>query len=158
MPAEQLNIKINLDINELNANVKKAKTKIGEVAATAERSIPKITTESNKAGRALKNISEAGGKVKKSLEDIGDKAKSSLSRITGESGKITTAFQKLGLAGRVANTGMNVDSTTTSLDEMKGTMGSIARIDLFGALSAQSSKFTNVFKNLRKEIKDTAAL
>ena len=28
MPAEQLNIKINLDINELNANVKKAKTKI----------------------------------------------------------------------------------------------------------------------------------
>lgn len=158
MPAEQLNIKINLDINELNANVKKAKTKLGEVAATAERSIPKITTESNKAGRALKNISEAGGKVKKSLEDIGDKAKSSLSRITGESGKITTAFQKLGLAGRVANTGMNVDSTTTSLDEMKGTMESIARIDLFGALSAQSSKFTNVFKNLRKEIKDTAAL
>ena len=158
MPAEQLNIKINLDINELNANVKKAKTKIDEVAATAERSIPKITTESNKAGRALKNISEAGGKVKKSLEDIGDKAKSSLSRITGESGKITTAFQKLGLAGRVANTGMNVDSTTTSLDEMKGTMESIARIDLFGALSAQSSKFTNVFKNLRKEIKDTAAL
>ena len=158
MPAEQLNIKINLDINELNANVKKAKTKIGEVAATAERSIPKITTESNKAGRALKDISEAGGKVKKSLEDIGDKAKSSLSRITGESGKITTAFQKLGLAGRVANTGMNVDSTTTSLDEMKGTMESIARIDLFGALSAQSSKFTNVFKNLRKEIKDTAAL
>ena len=47
MPAEQLNIKINLDINELNANVKKAKTKIGEVAATAERSIPKITITAN---------------------------------------------------------------------------------------------------------------
>lgn len=158
MPAEQLNIKINLDINELNANVKKAKTKIGEVAATAERSIPKITTESNKAGRALKDISEAGGKVKKTLEDIGDKAKSSLSRITGESGRITTAFQKLGLAGRVATSGMNVDGTTTSLDEMKDTMESIARIDLFGALAAQSSKFTNVFKNLRNEIKDTVAL
>lgn len=154
MPAEQLNIKINLDINELNANVKKAKTKIGEVAATAERSIPKITTESNKAGRALKNISEAGGKVKKSLEDIGDKAKSSLSRITGESGKITTALQKLGLAGRVANTGMNVDSTTTSLDEMKGTMESIARIDLFGALSAQSHRITGVFNGVKTFLSD----
>lgn len=158
MPAEQLNIKINLDINQMQANIKKAQKQIKQVADTAEQSLPKITTESNKASRSLKDISEAGGKVKRTLNDISDKAKSSLTSIVGESGKITTAFQKLGLAGRAANTGMNVDGTTASLDEMKGTMESIARIDLFGALSAQSHRFTNVFTRLKKEIKETTAL
>ncbi len=153
MPAEQLNIKLKLDTTELNTGIKKAKTKLTEMASAAQKSIPKINTESNKASKALKDVSEAGGKVKKTLDDIGGKAKSGLSSITTESNKITSAFQKLGLAGRVAKTGMNVDSTATSLEEMKDTMQNIARIDLFGALAAQSSKFANVFKGVKNAVK-----
>lgn len=161
MPAEQLNIKIKFDISDLTAGVKKAKTKLGEVATAAKRNIPHINTESKKASKSLVDVSEAGSKVKKTLDSIGSKAKSSLSSLTTESGKITSAFQKMGLAGRAASTGINVDGTTTSLDEMKDTMENIARIDLFGALAAQSHRFTNVFKGVKNaviQVKESLAL
>ena len=149
MPAEQLNIKIKLDIDELNSNVRKAKTQLKQVADTAEHSIPKITTESNKASRALKDVSEEGGKLKRTLNDIGNKAKTSLSGIVGEGNKLTTLFQRLGIAGRAANAGMSVDDTNTSLEEMKGTMETIASIDIFGALSTQASKFARIIDGIK---------
>lgn len=149
MPAEQLNIKIKLDIDELNSNVRKAKTQLKQVADTAEHSIPKITTESNKASRALKDVSEEGGKLKRTLNDIGNKAKTSLSGIVGEGNKLTTLFQRLGIAGRAANAGMSVDDTNASLEEMKGTMETIASIDIFGALSTQASKFARIIDGIK---------
>lgn len=158
MPAEQLNIKIKFDISDLTTGVRKAKTKLGEIATSAKQNIPHINTESKKASKSLVDVSEAGSKVKKTLDSIGSKAKSGLSSLTTESGKITSAFQKMGLASRAAQAGMSADGTNASLEEMKGTMEAIARIDLFGALAAQSNRFTDVFANLRKEIKDTAAL
>lgn len=158
MPAEQLNIKIKFDISDLTTGVRKAKVKLGEIATSAKQNIPHINTESKKASKSLVDVSEAGSKVKKTLDSIGSKAKSGLSSLTTESGKITSALQKMGLASRAAQAGMSADGTNASLEEMKGTMEAIARIDLFGALAAQSNRFTDVFKNLRKEIKDTAAL
>lgn len=149
MPAEQLNIKINLDTTGLETGVRKLKAKMGELTTAAERSIPKIATESNRASKSLKNVSEAGNKVKKVLDGIGSEAKTNLTKITSESNKITASFQKLGLAGRLAKTGMNVESTTTSLDEMKDTMENIARIDLFSALSAQSERIAGIFSDLK---------
>lgn len=149
MPAEQLNIKIKFDISDLTAGVKKAKTKLGEIATSAKQNIPHINTESKKASKSLEDVSEAGSKVKKTLDSIGSKAKSGLSSLTTEGGKIAKVFQKMGLASQTAQTGMNVDETTASLEEMKGTMESIARIDFFGALATQSSKLTNVFSGVK---------
>jgi len=149
MPAEQLNIKIKFDISDLTTGVKKAKTKLGEIATSAKQNIPHINTESKKASKSLVDVSEAGSKVKKTLDSIGSKAKSGLSSLTTEGGKIAKVFQKMGIAGQTAQTGMSVDETTASLEEMKGTMESIARIDFFGALATQSSKLTNVFSGVK---------
>lgn len=158
MPAEQLNIKIKFDISDLTTGVRKAKTKLGEIATSAKQNIPHINTESKKASKSLVDVSEAGSKVKKTLDSIGSKAKSSLSSLTTESGKITSAFQKMGLASRAAQAGMTAEGTNASLEDMKNTMESIARIDFFGALAAQSHRFTDVFANLGTEIKETTQL
>lgn len=152
MPAEQLNIKIKFDISDLTAGVKKAKTKLGEIATAAKRNIPHINTEGKKAGKSLVDVSEAGSKVKKTLEDIGGTAKANLTNITSESKKITSAFQKMGLVGRAAQAGMNTDGATTSLDEMNDTMKSIAQIDLFGALASQGGRFKRVFSGIKDTI------
>lgn len=154
MPAEQLNIKIKFDTSDLTTGVRKAKTQLGEIATSAKRNIPHINTESKKASKSLVDVSEAGSKVKKTLDSIGSKAKSGLSSLTTESGKITSAFQKMGLASRAAQAGMSADGTNASLEEMKGTMEAIARIDLFGALSTQSHRFTGVFNGVKNFFSD----
>jgi len=53
MTAEQLNIKLNLDISDITAGVKKVKTQLSGMADKVKQSIPKIDSESKKAKKSV---------------------------------------------------------------------------------------------------------
>ena len=165
MTAEQLNIKIKLDISEVKNGAKKVKQELSGMTDKVKQSLPKIGTESDKAAKSLDKVSDASKDVKESIEDIGAKARSSLSDVVTRSNKITSAFKSMSAASKDVNLGIHTDgaseatdSMNNSLVELQSTMQAIQGLDFaniilsnFDKIKGSIGKIKDSFTTLPKE-------
>ena len=142
MTSEALNIKLQLDVGDITAGVKKVKAQLSGMADKVKQSIPKINTESKKAKDSLAQVGDAGDKVKRSMAGIGDEAKKSLSGVVAQSKRVTDALNAMGVASNKSKssstTGDMAESTgeaSAALEELQGTMDDILTLNFFGLLS-----------------------
>ena len=164
MTAESLQVKLQLDISDLTAGIKKVKTQLQGMTDKVKQSIPKISNESKKAKDALGKVGDTSEKVKKSMAGIGDEAKKSLSGVVTQSQKVTNALNAMGIASQNAQTSTTVgsdlsestDETTASLGEMQGIMQKILALDFFGVLSDVfgTSKLKDHITGLKKNLEN----
>jgi phage-related protein len=147
MTAEQLNIKMNLDIGDLLSDVKRVKTQISGMAASVKSSLPKISSESKGASNALSGVTRASKDVKKSLENIGDEARDSLQDVAKYSKTAATALKSMKDSGNGTKLGFDtdemsdgVDDVTNSFEDMQGAMSAIVGMDFFSALASNWDK------------------
>lgn len=140
MTAEQLNIKLNLDISDITAGVKKVKTQLSGMADKVKQSIPKIDSESKKAKKSLEQVGDAGDDVKKSIAKIGTEAQKSLSGVVSQSKKISQAFKDIKTSSANAKIGVStedytdsIDGTNESLESLQDTMQQILQLNFIGA-------------------------
>lgn len=161
MTAEQLSVKINLDISNISAGVKKVKTQLAGMADTVKQSIPKINTESKKANDSLGKIGNTSKQVTKAIKDIGDEAKDSLSGVVAQSNKVTNALKDVVNANSSLQTSASgsdmagsTDDANASLEQMQGTMQKILQLDFIGVLlnSGGFSKFKGAIEGIKKSI------
>lgn len=151
MTAEQLNIKMNLDIGDLLADVKKVKTQLKGMADSVKGSIPKISSEGKNAKSALSGVAKAGNEVQRSLDRIGDEARDSLGDVVTRSNKITQAFRNLksssnGLSLNTGESSESIKQTESSLEGLKDMMQSIVSLNFVGLIA-------NNFEGLKKTAK-----
>lgn len=164
MTAEQLSVKINLDISNISAGVKKVKTQLAGMVDTVKQSIPKINTESKKANGSLGKIGNTSKQVTKAIKDIGDEAKDSLSDVVVQSNKVTNALKDVvnansSLQASASGSDMagSTDETNASLEEMQGTMQKIMNLqfaDIFKDLfnTAKLKEALNSFSAMKKKM------
>lgn len=140
MTAEQLNIKLNLDISDITAGVKKVKTQLSGMADKVKQSIPKIDSESKKAKKSLEQVGDAGDDVKKSIANIGTEAQKSLSGVVSQSKKISQAFKDIKTSSANAKIGVStedytdsIDGTSESLEGLQDTVQQILQLNFIGA-------------------------
>lgn len=140
MTAEQLNIKLNLDISDITAGVKKVKTQLSGMADKVKQSIPKIDSESKKAKKSLEQVGDAGDDVKKSIANIGTEAQKSLSGVVSQSKKISQAFKDIKTSSANAKIGVSTEDSTDSIDEtseslegLQDTVQQILQLNFIGA-------------------------
>ena len=161
MTAEQLSVKINLDISNISAGVKKVKTQIAGMADTVKQSIPKINTESKKANDSLGKIGNTSKQVTKAIKDIGDEAKDSLGDVVAKSNKVTNALKDVvnansSLQASASGSDMagSTDDANASLEEMQGTMQKILQLDFIGALLSTGvfSKFKGAIEGIKQSV------
>ena len=161
MTAEQLSVKINLDISNISAGVRKVKTQLAGMANTVKQSIPKINTESKKANDSLGKIGNTSKRVQKALKNIGDEAKDSLRDVILESNKVTNALQDVVNANSSLQTSASgsdmagsTDDANASLEQMQGTMQKILQLDFIGVLldSGGFSKFKASIQGVKQSI------
>lgn len=155
MTAEQLNIKIKLDISEIKNGAKKVKQELAGMTDKVKQSLPKIGTESAKAAKSLDKISDASKDVKKNIGDIGQEAKESLSAISTESEKALGKLNSLSKSNKFSigfGTSLNADGTAESIDDadgslskLQGTMKSIATMDFFGLIRQYKKEIKGIF-------------
>lgn len=160
MTAEQLNIKIKLDISEVKNGAKKVKQELSGMTDKVKQSLPKISTESKNAKDALSKVSDVSKDVKKNIADIGQEANSSLSAVTSQSRKITQSFADI--KAKTGNIKFGVDGTSISdstteagsaIDMLRDKMDMIVRMNFFDILSRNFDKITGKLKNFAEEIK-----
>lgn len=159
MTAEQLNIKIKLDISEVKNGAKKVKQELSGMTDKVKQSLPKIGTESDKASKSLDKVSDASKDVKKSIEGIGKEARDSLSDVVTKSNKITSAFKNMSAAGKNVDLGINTEDASESTDDMndslnsmKDVMTGILGINVFGILSGQLDGLQKKFATFKENI------
>lgn len=161
MTAEQLSVKINLDISNITAGVKKVKTQLAGMADAVKQSIPKINTESKKANDSLGKIGNTSKQVQKALKDIGDEAKDSLSGVISQSNKVTNALKDVVNANSSLQTSASgsdmagsADDANASLQQMQGTMQKILQLDFIGVLlnAGGFSKFKASIEGVKASI------
>lgn len=140
MTAEQLNIKLNLDISDITAGIKKVKTQLSGMADKVKQSIPKIDSESKKAKKSLEQVGDAGDDVKKSIANIGTEAQKSLSGVVSQSKKISQAFKDIKTSSANTKIGVStedstdsIDGTSESLESLQDTMQQILQLNFIGA-------------------------
>lgn len=157
MTAEQLNIKLNLDISDITAGVKKVKTQLSGMADKVKQSIPKIDSESKKAKKSLEQVGDAGDDVKKSIANIGTEAQKSLSGVVSQSKKISQAFKDIKTSSANAKIGVgtedstdSIDRTSESLEGLQGTMQDIVSLNFFELLLQNLPKLTEGLKKVKK--------
>ena len=162
MTSEQLNIKLQLDISDITAGVRKVKSQLSGMANTVKQSIPRINTESKRAEDSLSAVGKAGDKVKKSMTGIGDEAKKSLSGVVAQVNRVTQAFNTMGIANRNTKTNTGADDLADStgqasfaLEDLKDTMDRILSLDFFGILTNAliGSNLTEHIRDLRLNFK-----
>ena len=156
MTAEQLNIKMNLDIGDLLSDVKRIKTQLNDMAASIKNSIPRIGSESKNASGALAGVARASKNVKESLEDIGDEAKDSLSDVTRYSKTAASALKSMKDASNGTTLGFNTDEIAEDTDDinssfeaMQGTMQAIMGLNIWQAMSGPLSKFKKQMQGVK---------
>lgn len=152
MTAEQLNIKINLDIANLKNSTKQVKQSLAGMTNEVKKSLPRLNKESKEASTSLKKAAVAGKEVKKSLDGIGKEAKESLGEVTTQANKMATALHKASIFGKTniinPNSADDVEVASDSLAEMQSTMQAIMNLDL-------ATLFFNMFAGVRKAIAST---
>lgn len=164
MTAEQLNIKINLDISDVSKGAKKVKDALSGVADKAKQSLPRVSKESKTAKDALGGVGDAGKKVQSKLKDIGTQARNSIGEIVTQSRKATQALKdiktdnKFSFGFDAESTYEATDDMNNSLGELQSTMQSIRSLDFanivvsnFGKIKSIVSKLTSDFVELPKE-------
>lgn len=155
MTAEQLNIKINLDIGSLSTKAKQVKKSLGDMGKEIKDSLPKINTESTKASSSLGKLTRASEKVKESIDDIGDEVKESLGGISTYVNKATQALGKLSSSGKNVNVGIGSGSaesateTAAALEDMQGTLDNIVSLNFLGILTSQFKNLSEVGKKVK---------
>lgn len=153
MTAEQLNIKIKLDISDVTQGAKKVKQSLSGMSDKVKQSLPKITTESKNARNALNKIGEASKTVKRHIEDIGKEAKESFSSVTSQSKKMASALANVKSMTGTGTLGIDgdaiedsADGANSALEGLQGTMQDIAHLNIFSVVS-------NGFKDIKDSIK-----
>ena len=163
MTAESLQVKLQLDIGDLTAGIKKVKTQLQGMTDKVKQSIPKIGNESKKAKDALGKVGVETDSVKKKMAKLGDEAQSSLNGVVTQSHKVTQALKDMGTAGANVKIGadgsvvaQSTDEATTSLSAMQSTMQKILTLDFFGVLSDVfgASKLKDHITGLKKNLEN----
>ena len=163
MTAESLQVKLQLDISDLTAGIKKVKTQLQGMTDKVKQSIPKIGNESKKAKDALGKVGIETDSVKKKMAKLGDEAQSSLNGVVTQSHKVTQALKDMGTAGANVKIGtdgsavaQSTDEATTSLGAMQSTMQKILALDFFGVLSdvIGASKIKDRITGLKKNLEN----
>ena len=158
MTAESLQVKLQLDISDLTAGIKKVKTQLQGMTDKVKQSIPKIGNESKKAKDALGKVGVETDSVKKKMAKLGDEAQSSLNGVVAQSRKVTQALKDMGNAGANVTIGadgsvitQSTDEVTASLGAMQSTMQKIIALDFFGVLNdvIGASKIKLFFQDLK---------
>ena len=150
MEAEQLNIKLRLDLSGVDASVKKVKQQFNGMAKTVKDSLPHIKKEGDKAEKSLGNVDKATDKLKKSLNDIGTKAQASLGKVYSESEKVANKLKnikfdtKFGFDSDSISDGASTASD--SLGELQSAMQSIRNIDIASFIVSNFDKIKNGVK------------
>ena len=161
MTAESLQVKLQLDISDLTAGIKKVKTQLQGMTDKVKQSIPKIGNESKKAKDALGKVGIETDSVKKKMAKLGDEAQSSLNGVVAQSYKVTKALKDMGTAGANVTIGadssvitQSTDEATTSLGAMQSTMQKILALDFFGLLNDVfgASKLKDHISGLKKNL------
>lgn len=153
MEAESLNIKLRLDLSSVTAGVTKVKQQLTGMAKTVKDSIPHIKKEGDKAGKSLDDISTASNRLKKSIGDIGREAKYSLASVSAESSKVVSKLNALNVAksnSSAFNTSGIAEGTSDaseSLDDLQGTMQSLAHLDFVSLLSSNMRRLRGVVRS-----------
>ena len=163
MTAESLQVKLQLDISDLTAGIKKVKTQLQGMTDKVKQSIPKIGNESKKAKDALGKVGIETDSVKKKMAKLGDEAQSSLNGVVAQSHKVTKALKDMGTAGANVTIGadgsavaQSTDEATTSLGAMQSTMQKILALDFFGLLNDVfgASKLKDHISGLKKNLEN----
>lgn len=163
MTAESLQVKLQLDISDLTAGIKKVKTQLQGMTDKVKQSIPKIGNESKKAKDALGKVGIETDSVKKKISKLGDEAKGSLNGVVTQSHKVTQALKDMGTVGANVKIGadgsavaQSTDEATTSLGAMQSTMQKILALDFFGVLSDVfgASKLKDHITGLKKNLEN----
>ena len=153
MEAEQLNIKLRLDLSGIDASVKKVKQQFNGMAKTVKDSLPHIKKEGDKAEKSLGNVDKATDKLKKSLNDVGTKAKASLGKVYSESEKVANKLKnikfdtKFGFDSDSISDGASTASD--SLGELQSAMQSIRNIDIASFIV---SNFDKIKTGVKKSV------
>ena len=151
MTAEQLNIKIKLDISEIKNGAKKVKQELAGMTDKVKQSLPKIGAESDKAAKSLDKISDASKDVKKNIGDIGKEAKESLSAISAESSKAINKLNALNAAKKNSSSfstqdiGDSASAASDSLEDLQNTMQQIRTLNFIGLISSQFDNIKKTF-------------
>lgn len=163
MTAESLQVKLQLDISDLTAGIKKVKTQLQGMTDKVKQSIPKIGNESKKAKDALGKVGVETDSVKKKMAKLGDEAQSSLNGVVAQSHKVTKALKDMGTAGANVTIGadgsavaQSTDEATASLGAMQSTMQKILSLDFIGVLSDAfgGSKLKDHISGLKKNLEN----
>lgn len=166
MTAESLQVKLQLDISDLTAGIKKVKTQLQGMTDKVKQSIPKIGNESKKAKDALGKVGVETDSVKKKMAKLGDEAQSSLNGVVTQSHKVTQALKDMGTVGTNVKIGadgsavaQSTDEATASLGAMQSTMQKILALDFFGLINdvfgaSKLKLFFQDFKNSFAEFKN----
>ena len=168
MEAEQLNIKLRLDLSGVDASVKKVKQQFNGMAKTVKDSLPHIKKEGDKAEKSLGNVDKATDKLKKSLNDVGTKAQSSLGRVYSESEKVANKLKnikfdtKFGFDFDSDSISDGASAASDSFSELQSAMQSIRNIDIasfivsnFDKIKTGVKKSVDGVKKILKQAKET---
>ena len=150
MEAEQLNIKLRLDLSGIDASVKKVKQQFNGMAKTVKDSLPHIKKEGDKAEKSLGNVDKATDKLKKSLNDVGTKAKASLGKVYSESEKVANKLKNIKFDTKFGFDSDSIsDGASTASDsfgELQSAMQSIRNIDIASFIVSNFDKIKNGVK------------
>ena len=152
MEAEQLNIKLRLDLSGVDASVKKVKQQFNGMAKTVKDSLPHIKKEGDKAEKSLGNVDKATDKLKKSINDVGTKAQASLGKVYSESEKVANKLKnikfdtKFGFDFDSDSISDGASTASDSLGELQSAMQSIRNIDIASFIVSNFDKIKNGVK------------
>ena len=154
MTAEQLNIKLNLDISDITAGVKKVKTQLSGMADKVKQSIPKIDSESKKAKKSLEQVGDAGDDVKKSIANIGTEATASLGKVSRESSKVVNSLKSIKANSNISfgydseNISESTGTVNNALDSVKSRITALLGVDIFKGITDNWEKISGFFKRV----------
>ena len=157
MTAEQLNIKLNLDISDITAGVKKVKTQLSGMADKVKQSIPKIDSESKKAKKSLEQVGDAGDDVKKSIANIGTEATASLGKVSRESSKVVNSLKSIKANSNISfgydseNISESTGTVNNALDSVKSRITALLGVDIFKGITDNWEKISGFFKRVTEE-------
>ena len=157
MTAEQLNIKLNLDISDITAGVKKVKTQLSGMADKVKQSIPKIDSESKKAKKSLEQVGDAGDDVKKSIAKIGTEATASLGKVSRESSKVVNSLKSIKANSNISfgydseNISESTGTVNNALDSVKSRITALLGVDIFKGITDNWEKISGFFKKVTEE-------
>lgn len=144
MTAEQLNIKINLDLAGLQTQTKRVKDQFNGIKKSVKESLPQITKESDKAEGSLGDVEKAAKRVKSSLGDVGKEAKTSFDKVTKEASKLKD--MKFGASFDGDSDG--IEQASVALDGLKGRLTALTGINIFAMLGLNWEKAAGFFKRV----------